>query len=252
MAEAGKAAVWRRLAAAAVDGVFFILAASLVSVVLYMASDGRLRAYVFQPADRCEAVSRISPAVAQAALAAIPGSSSRVVGATACRRLFLGLESGRFVSVNIEVQQGETVVGAAVLQPVNRAGEPVRPLAFGWAYPLAFVVAMALGEGLLGGTPGKAGFGLRVVRAAGGRLGFARAMARNAIVYGWLLVGAATVFALPKIGRLAPGLLAYGGTVRIAELTLVGGLALVALALLLSGRPDPAYDRWTGAWVVRA
>lgn len=250
--EAGRAAVWRRLAAAAVDGVFFVLAASLISVALYTVTDGRFRAYVFQPVDRCEAATSISPAVAQAALAAIPSVSSRVVSATACRRLFLGLESGRFVSVNVEAQQGETVMGAAVLQPVNRDGEPVRPLAYGWAYPLAFVLSMAIGEGLLRGTPGKAGFALRVVGADGGRLGLARALARNVMVYGWLLAGAVTVFALPQIGRAAPGLLAYGGSIRIAELTLVGGLALMALVWLLTGRPDPAYDRWTGAKVVPA
>jgi hypothetical protein len=252
MTDTGRAAVWRRLAAAAIDGVFFILAASLISVALYNLSDGRMRAYVFQPADRCETVTSISPAVARAALAAIPGSASRVVGATACRRLFLGLESGRFVSVNVEVQQGETVMGAAVLQPVNRAGEPVRALAFGWAYPLAFVLAMAIGEGLLSGTPGKAGFGLRVVRADGGRLGLPRALARNVVVYAWLLACAATVFALPKLGQMLPGLLPYGGTVRAFELAVVGVLALAALALLLMGRPDPAYDRWTGARVTRA
>ncbi|MCR5874711.1 RDD family protein [Phenylobacterium sp. J426] len=252
MGEEGRAAIWRRLAAAAVDAVFFILAASLISVALYNLSDGRLRAYVFQPVDRCEAVGSISPAVARAALAAIPGSASRVVGATACRRLFLGLESGRFVSVNVEVQQGETVMGAAVLQPVDRAGEPVRPLAFGWAYPLAFVVSMAIGEGLLGGTPGKAGFGVRVVQASGGRLGLPKALVRNAIVYAWLLAGAATVFALPKLGTALPGLLPYGGAVRALELAVVGLLALAVLAQLLIGRPDPAYDRWTGARVVRA
>ncbi|MGA0607644.1 RDD family protein [Phenylobacterium sp. VNQ135] len=251
MAEAGSAKIWRRLAAAAVDGVFFVLAASLMSVVLYSATDGRFRAYVFQPIDRCEAAASIAPGVARAAVSAIPGATARVVSATACRRLFLGLESGRFVSVNVEAQQGETVMGAAVLQPVNRKGEPVRPLSLGWAYPLAFVLCMAVGEGVLGGTPGKAALALRVVAANGGRLGFARALARNLVVYGWLVAGALLVAALPHLGRAAPGVMAFAREVRLAELTVVGGLALLALALLLAGRPDPAYDRWTSARVVR-
>jgi len=252
MTEVARAPIWRRLAAAAIDGIFFVMAASLLSVVLYTASGGKVRAFVFQPVDRCEAAATLSPGVARAALSALPGQASRVVGATACRRLFLGLESARFVSVNLEVQQGETIVGAAVLQPVDRAGDPVAPLSLGWAYPIVFILSMAVGEGLLGGTPGKAALALRVVAAGGGRLGLPRALARNLIVYGWLLAGALMVLALPHLGRAAPGLIAFAGQVRMAELAVVGGLALLALALLLVGRPDPGYDRWTGARVVRA
>lgn len=249
MSDMARAPVWRRLAAAAIDGVFFVLAASLVSVALYTATGGKVRAFVFQPVDRCEASSAVSPAVARAALSAIPGHGARVVSATACRRLFLGLESARFVSITLEVQQGETIVGAAVLQPVDRAGEPVRALSLGWAYPLVFVLCMAAGEGLLGGTPGKAALALRVVAEGGGRLGLARALARNAVVYSWLLAGALLVLGLPHLGRAAPGVVAFVREVRIAELAVVGGLALLALGLLLAGRPEPAYDRWTGARV---
>lgn len=243
--------VWRRLAAAAIDGVFFVLVASLVSVALYTASGGKLRAYVFQPVDRCEPAREISPAVERAALSAVPAQTSRVASATACRRLFLGLESGRFVSVNVEAQQGETLVGAAVLQPVDRAGEPVAPISLGWAYPLAFVLCMALGEGLMRGTPGKAGLGLRVAAVGGGRLGLARAVGRNLIVYGWLLAGAALLAVSHQATRAAPWLVQYARPLWIAELAVVGLLAAWALGMLLSGRPDPAYDRWMDARVVR-
>lgn len=253
MSDQGRAPVWRRLAAAAIDGVFFVVAASLSSVALYAASGGQVRAYVFQPVDRCEALASVPAEVAHAALAAVPGQASRVTAATGCRRLFLGLESARFVSVSLEVQQGETILGAAVLQPVDRAGRPVQPLSLGWAYPLVFVLAMALGEGLLRGTPGKAALGLRVVRAAGGgRVGLPRALARNLIVYGWLAAGAVLLLTIHGASRAAPWLAQHAGQIYIAGLAVVGGLALTALGLLLAGRPDPAYDRWTGARVVRS
>lgn len=252
MNDGGRAPVWRRLAAAAIDGVFFLIAASLLSVALYMATGGKVRAYVFQPVDRCEPVASLSPDVARAALAAIPSQASQITAATSCRRLFLGLESARFVSVSVQVQQGETIMGAAVLQPVDRAGRPVRPLSLGWAYPLLFVLSMAVGEGLLRGTPGKAGLGLRVVAAAGGRLGLGRALARNLVVYGWLAAGALLVLVLPALGRAAPGLLAVARELWIAELVVVGALAVWSLAMLLLGRPEPAYDRWTQTRVVRA
>lgn len=252
MSDEGRAPKWRRLAAAAIDGVFFVITASLLSVALYTASGGKVRAFVFQPVDRCEQVTSLAPEVARAALAAIPSQASQITSASSCRRLFLGLESARFVSVSVQAQQGETIMGAAVLQPVDPSGEPVRPLSLGWAYPLLFVLSMAVGEGLLGGTPGKAGLGLRVVAARDGRLGLPRALARNLLVYGWLVAGALLVLALPHLGRAAPGLVAFARELWIAELAVVGLLALWALALLLMGRPDPAYDRWTGARVVRA
>lgn len=252
MSDQGRAPVWRRLAAAAIDGVFFVVAASLLSVALYAASGGQVRAYVFQPVDRCEALASVPAEVAHAALAAVPGQASRVTAATGCRRLFLGLESARFVSVSLEVQQGETILGAAVLQPVDRAGRPVQPLSLGWAYPLVFGLAMAMGEGLLRGTPGKAALGLRVTAAAGGRLGLPRALGRNLMIYGWLAAGALLVLGLPHLGRAAPDLVSFVREVRVAELAVVGVLALWALATLLTGRPDPAYDRWTGARVVRS
>lgn len=252
MSEVARAPIWRRLAAAAIDGIFFVLAASLLSVALYTASGGQVRAFVFQPVDRCEAVSSFSPRAAQRALSALPGQASRIASATLCRRLFLGLESARFVSVTLEVQQGETILGAAVMQPVDRAGEPVQPLSLGWAYPLVFVLCMAAGEGLQGGTPGKAALALRVASAEGRRLGLARALGRNLVIYGWLVTGALLVLALPHLGRATPGVVAFAREVRLAELAVVAGLALLALGLLLIGRPDPIYDRWAGAKVVRA
>jgi len=252
MSDGNTAPVWRRLAAAVVDGVFFLFVASLISVSLYAATDGRLRAYVFQPAERCAPTENLAPAVAVAALAAVPADQARVVSATACRRLFLGLESGRFVSVAVEAQRGETLMRAAVLQPVDRSGQPVRPVSLGFAYPLAFVLFMALAEGVVLATPGKAALGLRVVSVSGDRLGFARALGRNLIVYGWLVAGAVLVLVLPQLGRLAPALLGYARAIWIGELVAVGTLALIALAWLLTGRPTPAYDRWTGARVVRA
>ena len=189
--------------------------------------------------------------VVAAALSAIPADSARVVSATACRRLFLGLESGRFISVAVEAQQGETLMRAAVLQPVDREGEPVRPISLGFAYPLAFIAWMALCEGRLRGTPGKAALGLRIVGASGGRLGLPRALSRNLIIYAWLVAAALLMAVLPQLGRLAPSLLAHARTVWIGELAVVGVLALASLVLLLIGRPDPVYDRWTGARVVR-
>jgi uncharacterized RDD family membrane protein YckC len=251
MSDEGGAPIWRRLAAAAIDGVFFVIAASLLSVALYMATGGKVRAYVFQPVDRCEQVTSLSPEVARAALAAIPSQASRITAATSCRRLFLGLESARFVSVTVQLQQGETILGAAVLQPVDRSGLPVRPLSLGWVYPLLFVLSMAAGEGLLGGTPGKAALGLRVVAVGGGRLGLARGMARNLVVYGWLVAAALLVLVLPHLGRAAPGLGAYARQLWFAELAVVGALALWSLAMLLLRRPEPAYDRWTEGRVVR-
>lgn len=251
MSDEGRAPVWRRLGAAAIDGVFVLIAASLLSVALYTASGGKVRAFVFQPVVQCGPGETVPSSVAKAAGAALP--EFRAAEAMSCRRLFLGLESSRYMVVRMAPRHEDARDrGVFVMQPVNRAGEAVQPMSLGWVYPLLFVLSMAAGEGLLGGTPGKAGLGLRVVAAAGGRLGLGRALWRNLAIYGWLAAGALLVLVLPHLGRAAPGLGAFARQLWIAELAVVGALALWSLAMLLMGRPDPAYDRWTRAKVVRA
>lgn len=243
--------IWRRVAAAAVDGVLFVMAASLASIAIYFASGGIARAFTLMPADHCRTLATLPAEVARAAVRALPGQAHRPIAAAACRRTFLGLESGRFVTVTLQVQQGETVVGASVFQPVDLKGRPIDPVNFDWLYPVAFIALRALSEAAFGGTPGKAALGLRVAGPRG-KPGLGRALARNLLVHAWLVF---LVLWIVALRHLAPALFPWLLATPVGQaniLVLSAPLAALALAALLTGKPEAAYDRWTGVRVVRA
>lgn len=240
--------LWRRLAAAAIDGMLFLVAASLASIAIYSASGGVVRAFTFMPVTRCEPMAEAPASVVRAAEAALSVTASQATEATSCRRSFLGLETGRFVLVSLHAQQGETVIGANVFQPVDRSGAPIQPVTLDWLYPLVFVLLLSALEGFWGETPGKSAMALRVVRADGGRPGLPRALTRNLIVYGWLVAWLLWRFALPHLAQRLPPTRESLVLLQYAGPALAAALALGALGLLALG----AYDRWTGTRVVRA
>ncbi len=251
MAEETGGMIWRRIAAAWIDGVLFVAAASLISVALYFGSNGVVRAPTFQPATSCAALVQIPAAVAAKAQAAIAAQSSRPVEAMLCRRVFLGFESGRFVSLTLEAQQGENVFSARVFQPVDRDGAPIEPVTFDWLYPFVFLLALTAFEATTGATPGKSAVGIRRIGLGGERPDFPRALARNILVYAWLFAWIFWPLAMRTVG---PMLVEAGATLPVLQ---AAGWAPVLLLMavpflmLLFGRP-PLYDRLTGLRAIKA
>jgi len=120
-----------------------------------------------------------------------------------------------------------------VFVPLSPSGDRVQPVPLGWLAPAAFIVLIALAESLLGATPGKFALDLKVEGKAGARPGLPGSLARNLLLHAWLPVW----FAMPRtLEGAAPAL----------------GLAALSLIVLVVGRPDPLYDRWTGVRVRRA
>lgn len=217
--------LWRRLAAGLIDIVLAIVAAGLIAGAVYGATGGVIRMGVPAPVNVCTTVRTLSAEVVAAATAAAPGHAP--TDAVACVDRFMGLETNRRLVVAMTGADARIV-----FVPLSPAGTVVEPVNLGWAAPAAFILLMALAEGLAGATPGKFALGLKVEG------GVARALGRNLIVHAWLLVWVAT----PLVVK-APGLPALLPTLA---------LAAVALVLLALGRPDPLYDRWTGVRVRRA
>ncbi|RAK51961.1 hypothetical protein DJ017_17930 [Phenylobacterium soli] len=157
-----------------------------------------------------------------------------------------GIETSRYVSVVLEAQDGEMTRSLAFSRPVDRAGVPVTPVILDWAWPLAFILAVGLCEGLFGWTPGKRLMGLKVVAADGGRLGLPRAVLRNLVIYG----GGALVLIAPLAATLAGVRLPPTG--YYLAVGVFGLLVLAPFAMLAEASPRARYDRWAGSEVVRA
>lgn len=218
--------LWRRLAAGLIDIVLALVAAGLIAGAAYAASGGVVRMGVPAPVNSCTTTKTLSVDIILAAVGAAPGHTP--TDARICVDRFLGLETNRHLVV--------AMAGAAdarvVFVPLSRSGAVVQPVKLGWLPPLAFILLMALSEGLAGTTPGKFALGLKVDG------GLPRALARNLIVHAWLLAWLLTPLALkaPSPFGLAP-MLAFA----------------FAVLLALAVRPaDPLYDRWTGVRVRRA
>jgi uncharacterized RDD family membrane protein YckC len=234
---------WRRLAAAAVDILLLAAVASLAAVVLYSASDGKLRSTAFLKTTHCQPLRGISAKI----LHGIPiPAGARPVAAQLCVIDMAGLETSRYLTVALQAQDGEVVRSLAFSRPVDRKGEPMTPVILDWAYPFAFIVIMSLLESGFGATLGKRALGLKVAAADGGRLALHRALLRNAVIYG----GAALMLVAPLVIALT-GLhlpqLAYYIAVGV-----LGLLVLAPIAMLAEAGPRALYDRWAGAEVVRA
>ncbi|MDB5475920.1 MAG: hypothetical protein JWP49_1431 [Phenylobacterium sp.] len=235
---------WRRVAAAAVDIAVLVVAAHLAAVGLYAASHGKLRSSTLVKAVRCQPLAGISFKVLEG-VAAPPGS--RPVAARVCTISMAGLETARYVTVALMAQEGEVTRSLAFSRPVDREGQPMRPVILDWAYPLAFIAIMSLAEGLFGATLGKRLLGLKVIAAdGGGRLGLPRALLRNLVIYG----GAAAVLIAPLVvavtGLRLPQLGYY------TAVGVFGLLVLAPIAMLAEAAPRTLYDRWARAEVIRS
>lgn len=233
---------WLRICASAIDIALGVVVASLAAVLLYAASDGKLRSSTLVKTIGCQPVRSISAKVFQG-VPAPPGS--RPVAGKLCVISMAGLETARYLTIELQGQEGEVTRSLAFSRPVDRKGNPVAPMILDWVYPLAFILIMTLGEGLSGATPGKRLLGLRVTSANGGRLALPRALLRNAIKYG----GAALVLIAPLVvavtGLRLPQLAYY------ISVGVFGLLVLAPIAMLAEAGPRALYDRWAGAEVVR-
>jgi hypothetical protein len=220
--------LWRRLAGGLIDIVLATIAAGLISGAVYAASGSVVRMGVPAPVNSCTTAKSLSAEVVQAAAAAAPGHTP--TDALGCVDRFLGLETSRHMLVAMAGADARVV-----FVPLSPAGEVVKPVKLGWLAPVAFILLMGLSEGWLGGTPGKFVLGLKLEGA-----NVPRAIARNLMVHAWLLAWLATpvVSALMKPPPFVGLLPTYA-------------FGAAALLLLIAGRPDPLYDRWTGVRIRR-
>lgn len=234
---------WRRVAAGVIDIGLGVLVASLAAVLLYAASDGKLRSSTLVKTIACQPQAGISVKVLQG-VTVPPGA--RPVAAKLCVISLAGQETARYVTVELLAQEGEVTRSLAFSRPVDRKGEPVAPVILDWAYPLAFILIVSLAEALFGATLGKRLAGLKVGSETGGRLSIGGALLRNLVIYG----GVALVMIAPLVVALT-GLrlpqIAYYGAVGV-----FGLLVLAPFAMLAEGGARAMYDRWAGSTVARA
>jgi uncharacterized RDD family membrane protein YckC len=234
---------WRRLAAAAIDVLMLAVAASIAAVVLYGASDGKLRSTAFLKTTHCQPLRGISARI----LHGVPiPPGARPVAAQLCVIDMAGFETSRYLTVALQAQDGEVVRSLAFSRPVDRKGEPMTPVILDWVYPFAFIVIMSLFESGLGATLGKRALGLKVTAAEGGRLAPHWALLRNLVIYG----GAALMLVAPLVIALTGLQLPRFG--YYAAVGVFGLLVLAPIAMLAEAAPRALYDRWAGAEVVRA
>lgn len=240
---AARGLFWRRLAAGAIDVALFAALSLATGVLLYGASDGRLRSSAPFAETRCAPLRALSAKVFKGV--AMP-AGAQAVAARRCTVSLAGLETSRYVSVVLQAQDGEVTRSLSFSRPVDRTDAPVSPVILDWTYPLAFILVAALCEGLAGATPGKRALGLKVIAASGGRLGLPRALARNLVVYG----GGTLVLIAPLAAALAGVRLTP--TLYYLAVGVFGLLILAPFAMLAEAQPRARYDRWVGAEVIGA
>lgn len=241
-ARSGQDLLWLRITAAAIDVVVSALIAQLVAVGLYWASDGVLRSSTFARAAHCQPMTKLSGVLMQG----VPAPRhARPVAAQTCVISSLGLETGRYVMVALQSQEGEVVRSLAFSRPVNRQGAPVTPLILDWVWPIAFILVMSVAEWLGGSTIGKRLVGLKVVGEAGGRRLLAGAMVRNLVIWG----GAALVIVAPLAAALSG--LRLSQAEYYAAVGVFGLMVLAPIAMLIQAPARPLYDRWARTEVVR-
>jgi uncharacterized RDD family membrane protein YckC len=220
-----------------------VVVAHLAAVALYAASSGVLRSSTLLKSTQCQPLRSMSEKVLEGV--AIP-AVLHPVAAQLCTVSLVGLETARYETVMLQGQDGEVTHSLAFSRPVDRKGEPVRPVILDWAYPLAFILAMTLGEGVFGVTLGKRLIGLRVAGGGGGRLGLGGALVRNLVIYGaW-----AVLLTTPLIAALLHVRLSHAG--YIGAVAVFGALGWAPFFMLAQAAPRALYDRWAGAEVVRA
>lgn len=217
--------LWRRLAAGLIDVVLGLAAAGLIAGAVYAASGGVIRMGVPAPVNSCATTKTLSVDIILAAVAAAPGH--RPTDARMCVDRFLGLETNRHLVVAMAGADARVV-----FVPLSPAGAVIQPVKLGWLAPLAFILLMALGEGLAGTTPGKFALGLTVDG------GLWRALGRNLLVHAWLLAW-----------LVSPLVLGGATSTGLTPMLVLATAVLLALAF---GPSAPLYDRWTGVRVRRA
>ena len=148
----GRELFWLRLMAAIIDVAAMVVVAHLAAVALYAASSGVLRSSTLLKTTQCQPLRSMSAKVLEGV--AIP-AVLHPVAAQLCTVSLAGLETARYETVMLQGQDGEVTHSLAFSRPVDRKGEPVTPAILDWAYPLAFILAMTLGEGVFGVTLGK-------------------------------------------------------------------------------------------------
>jgi len=241
-ARTGQELFWLRITAAAIDLLALVIVAHVAAAALYWASDGRLRSSTLGQVAHCQPMATAPRSLVEG-VAAPPGA--RPVAAQMCAISTAGFETGRYATVALQAQQGEVVRSVAFSRPVDRHGNPLRPVILDWTYPLAFILALSLAEALAGVSLGKRLVGLKVVAAGGGRLPLGRALLRNLVVWG----GAALLVAAPLAAAVMG--LRLSQAAYYAAVAVLGLLILAPAAMLIQARPRALYDRWAGAEVVR-
>ena len=233
---------WRRLAAGAIDIAAGIVVASLAAVLLYAASDSKLRSSTLTKTIACQPAHAISVTVLQGVAAP---AGARPVAAKLCVISLAGFETARYLTIDLLAQDGEVTRSLAFSRPVDRKGEPLTPVILDWAYPLGFILIVSLAEALFGATLGKRLLGLRVQSPTGGRVSIGGALLRNLVIYGGAALVLVTPLAVAVTGLRLPPLVYYGAV------GVFGLLVLAPFAMLAESGPRALYDRWAGSLVER-
>lgn len=245
---------WRRVVAFWIDHALVGLMLSLIGVLAFAATDGRVRYANAGPGlSHCvpldEATSRNTDRLKVVPAASpLPGMRRNRppdrIEMVQCEGL---VPSHRSVRVSF-VWGGYRETVERPLSPSGRV--MARTFDLGGLYLPLLLVWLAVSEAAWGGGPGKRLMGLRVLDRDGVRPARLRAtLARNTLLYGptalFGLSGVIHSMLEPSVGGPALGGIGMG----LVATSLLWSLVLLVCALVQ--RPDPFWDRWSGVGVRR-
>ena len=229
---------WRRALAALIDWIVVGALVSTIGVVAYGQTGGVVRVQqAVLMSTNCNPTKTIPAGLG------LP-SGFRIDSAVVCTSSFAGHEVNRFVKVTQTDRSGMTFTTQWRAGAIDAKGQVLPRVFFADSLigPI-LLVGLALFEGIIGTSPGKAVLGLRVVGHRSGAPFMRGALARNLALYGaWAANGLSAI-----ASGLNPDVAGAGLTLNVA-LTLVMLAPFVAMAFQ---RPDPFYDLWAGVRVRR-
>lgn len=240
---------WRRVAAAAFDGVVATVLLTTIAVIAYGPTGGfvRMDQSVYSET-RCEPVREVR------GVDLPPGF--RIDVAQLCVKQLFGREIDRALMLEHREGTEEAFTTNHLRIPLSPDNRQAAPHYLDTDLGIVWFLLMVISEAFLLTTPGKFLLGLRLVRPDGERPSFAACAIRNLVLYGGYVLGSVPGFAFRgsvSIKAAQDGQFAWtwGGT-PFAWGALIALIWMITpvIALILQ-RPDPFYDRLAGVKVVR-
>lgn len=243
-----RAGFWRRVGALVIDCLIVLVPLQIVVAILFAMSNGSIQGSFGLVSRTCAPV-----ALAPSGLEPPPPADANTF--SECEIGFFGLPTARTLAIGTVKQEGNTTSGRFITYSLDAQGNPVNAFTTDWIAILAVVVYLIAMERRSGATFGKRTLGIRAVpTGTPGQIGLPlrQAVIRQAAKWIGMVPGvlfAVVVFFVIEDPFAAMETQGYWTMFAIAAVIQIAWLLWIAISV--SRKHDPIYDRFAGTSVLR-